>query len=74
MYPLLEGERSEQVNPREFFDTVVEMRVHQRNYERSHGRDPMAKRCAKDYEQRIDKEIARVKLMEREQANQRLDL
>lgn len=62
------------MKPREFFDAVVEMRVHQRNYERSNGRDTMAKRCAKDYEQRIDKEIARVKLMDREQANPRLDL
>ncbi len=61
------------MSPKEFFDTVVEMRKHQLAFERSKGRDDLAKRCAKDYEQRIDYEIARVSLLEREKATPRLD-
>lgn len=62
------------MTPKEFFDTVVEMRKHQLAFERSRSRDEMERRCAKDYEQRIDHEIARVKLMEREKASPRLEL
>lgn len=62
------------MTPREFFDAVVEMRRYQIAFERSRGKDDMAKRCSKDLEHRIDHEIARVKLLEREKSSPRLDL
>ncbi len=62
------------MNAREFFDSVVEMRKHQKAYARSYGRDKLEARYARDAEARIDKEITRVKLLLREQMQNKLDL
>lgn len=58
---------------KEFFDTVVEMRKHQKAYLRSNGRDKDELRYSRDYEAKIDKEIVRVKLIIKENQNPRLD-
>lgn len=62
------------MTPRAFYDLVVDMRKHQRAADRSNGRDRQAKRYAKDLEKRVDMEIARVQLLERERLQPRLDL
>lgn len=61
------------MTPKEFFDAVVEMRKHQRAYFRSHGTDRQALSYSKDAEARIDREIARVQLLLKEQQQPRLD-
>lgn len=61
------------MTPKEFFDTVVELRKHQRAFERSKGRDALAGRYAKDLAQRIDKEITRVQLIQKEKQQPKLD-
>lgn len=58
---------------KEFFDTVVEMRKHQKAYLRSNGRNKDELRYSRDYEAKIDKEIVRVKLIIKENQNPRLD-
>lgn len=62
------------MNAREFFDLVVTMRKHQRAYARSDGRDRNALHYARDAERRIDEEIKRVQLIEKERIQPRLDL
>lgn len=62
------------MTPKEFFDAVVEMRKHQRAYFRSHGIDKQALRFSKDAEAKVDKEIARVQLLIKEQQQPKLDL
>ena len=59
---------------REFFDAVVELRKQQRAVVRSKGRDRIAQSAAKHWEGIIDKEIARVAIVEREAAQPKLDL
>lgn len=62
------------MTPKQFYDTVVEMRKWQRAYFRSKGRDKRALQYAKDYECKVDEEIARVGLMLKEEQNPRLNL
>ena len=59
---------------KEFFDLVVLMRRHQREYFRSGGRDKKALQYAKEIELRVDTEIKRVELIEKERRSPRLDL
>lgn len=59
---------------KQFFDLVALMRRHQRAYSRSNGRDRHALLDAKDAERRVDEEIKRVQLIERERQSPRLDL
>lgn len=61
------------MTPKEFYDTVVKMREHQRAYFRSNGRDRIALQNSKHYEQIIDAEIKRVDLMLKEQRSPRLN-
>lgn len=61
------------MTPKEFYDTVVNMRKYQREYFRSNGRDRAALHTAKQYEQIIDVEIKRVELMIKEQRCPRLN-
>lgn len=61
------------MTPKEFFDTVVELRKHQRAFERSHGRDTLSGRYAKDIARRIDEEIVRVQLIQKEKQQPTLD-
>lgn len=61
------------MTPKEFFDTVVEMRKHQRAYTRSNRRDNIALQSARHYEQIIDVEIRRVELLLKEQRSPRFD-
>lgn len=61
------------MTPKEFYDTVVEMRKHQRAYVRSNRRDNIALQSAKHYEQIIDVEIKRVELLLKEQLNPRFE-
>lgn len=50
------------------------MREHQRAYSRSNGRDRQELRYSKEMEAVIDREIARVRLLEKERMQPRLDL
>ena len=50
------------------------MRKHQRAFDRSNGRDKQQQRYARELEKRVDLEIARVQLVEKEQLQPRLDL
>jgi RNase H-fold protein (predicted Holliday junction resolvase) len=61
------------MDSKEFFDTVVLMRKHQRDYERSNRRDRQAERYAKEFEKRIDYEIKRVELITKERISPRLN-
>lgn len=61
------------MTPKEFYDTVVNMRKYQREYSRSNGRDRTALKFAKHYEQIIDVEIKRIEFLTKEQHNPRLD-
>lgn len=61
------------MTPKEFFDAVVEMRLHQRAYFRSHGIDKTVLRYSKEAEAKVDKEIAHVQLLTKEQQQPRLD-
>lgn len=58
---------------KEFFDTVVKMRQYQREYFRSKGYDKAALSYAKEYERKIDTEIKRVEMIERERRQPRLN-
>lgn len=62
------------MNARQFFDLVVLMRKLQREYSRSGCRDQKALQLAKDVERRVDEEIKRVELIERERISPRLDM
>lgn len=62
------------MTPKEFFDTVARMRKHQKDFDRSRGRDTLSQRYAKELEARIDHEIKRVQLLEKERLQNRLDL
>lgn len=62
------------MTPKEFFFAVVEMRKHQRAFERSNRRDIQEQRYAKDLENKIDKEIVRVQQINWEAKSPRLDL
>lgn len=62
------------MTPKQFYDTVVEMRKWQRAYFRSKGHDKRALQFAMEYERKVDEEIARVGLMLKEEQNPRLDL
>ncbi len=62
------------MDAKQFFDTVAEMRKYQKQYERSQRRDTQARRYAKQLEDSIDHEIARVKLMMKERDQLKLDL
>lgn len=61
------------MTPKEFYYTVVNMRKYQREYSRSNGRDLMALKFVKHYEQIIDVEIKRVEFLTKEQRNPRFD-
>lgn len=50
------------------------MREHQRAYFRSNGRDKQELRYSKEMEAVIDREIARVRLLEKERMQPRLNL
>lgn len=62
------------MKPREFFEAVAKIREHQRAYSRSNGRDKQELRYSKEMEAVIDREIARVRLLEKERMQPRLDL
>ena len=62
------------MKPREFYNLVVDMSKHQRAFDRSNGRDKQQQRYARELEKRVDPEIARVQLVEKEQLQPRLDL
>ncbi len=62
------------MKPREFFEAVAKMREHQRAYFRSNGRDKQELRYSKEMEAVIDREIARVRLLEKERMQPRLNL
>lgn len=61
------------MTPKEFYDTVVNMRKWQREYARSNNKDRIALQSARHYEQIIDVEIKRVELLIKEQRSPRLD-
>lgn len=62
------------MSPKEFFDTVVQMREYQRAVKRTKGIDRRMISFANDFEKRIDMEIARVKLIEKENMSPTLKL
>jgi hypothetical protein len=62
------------MNARQFFDLVVLMRKLQREYFRSGCRDKKTLQLAKDVERKVDEEIKRVELIERERMSPRLDM
>lgn len=62
------------MDAKQFFDLVVLMRKHQREYFRSKGQDKKALQYAKEVEQMVDMEIKRVELIQKERMSPRLDL
>lgn len=62
------------MNPKQFFDLVVKMRQLQQTVKRTHGFDRKVADEANKTERAIDAEIARVRLLERERLQTKLDL
>lgn len=61
------------MDKKQFYDTVVKMRMAQRDVARSNGRDKDALQRARDYERIIDQEIKRVQIVTRETISPRLN-
>lgn len=61
------------MDARQFFETVCEMRKHQIAYFKSSGRNKLELAEAKVWEEKIDKEIKRVRVILREKNNPRFD-
>lgn len=62
------------MNPKQFFDLVVKMRQLQQTVKRTHGFDRKVADEVGKTERAVDAEIARVRLLERERLQIKLDL
>lgn len=62
------------MNPKQFFDLVVKMRQLQQTVKRTRGLDRKVADEAASAERAIDQEIARVRLLERERLQPKLDI
>lgn len=62
------------MNPKQFFDLVVKMRQLQQTVKRTHGFDRKVADEAGKTERAVDAEIARVRILERERLQPKLDI
>lgn len=62
------------MNHKQFYDLVVKMRELQKTVKRSHGLDRRVAEEARQTERAVDEEIARVRLLECERLQAKLDL